>query len=60
LEARSEGWIAGLQLVEEVVAGPLADQSAPHGLLAKVRDPGLLFISVNRVEPGQEKCSQVR
>jgi hypothetical protein len=34
-----------------VIAGPIADQAALHGVLGKVRDAGLPLISVTRVEP---------
>ena len=41
---------------ETVLTGPVADQSALHGLLKKVRDLGMPLISVNRIvpEPGSE------
>jgi hypothetical protein len=32
------------------LVGPVADQAALHGLLAKVRDLGLPLLSVNRVQ----------
>jgi hypothetical protein len=35
---------------ESVLAGPVRDQAALHGLLARVRDLGLTLISVNQVE----------
>jgi hypothetical protein len=35
---------------ETVLAGQIADQSALHGLLARIRDLNLTLISVNRVE----------
>lgn len=34
-----------------LLSGPVADQSALHGLLKKVRDLGLPLLSVNRVPP---------
>jgi hypothetical protein len=52
LDSRWEAWFDGLQVISEdeqtVISGPLADQSALHGLLAKVRDLGLCLISVRR------------
>ena len=32
---------------------PVVDQAALHGLLRKVRDSGMLLLSVIRIEPGQ-------
>jgi hypothetical protein len=47
-------WFDGLQITNEangeaVLAGPVADQAALHGLLARVRDLGLPLIAVSRV-----------
>jgi hypothetical protein len=36
---------------ETAIIGPVADQAALHGLLAKVRDLGLTLIDVKRIEP---------
>jgi len=38
---------------ETVLSGPL-DQAALHGVLAKVRDLGLVLVAVNRVIPREE------
>ena len=35
---------------ETLLTGPVADQSALHGLLAKIRDLGLPLLSVRRVQ----------
>jgi hypothetical protein len=35
---------------DTILAGPVVDQPALHGLLIKVRDLGLTLISVERVE----------
>jgi hypothetical protein len=51
-------WFDGLQVTNDnqlgqtVIAGPVADQAALHGLLVKVRDLGLTLIAVNRIQPG--------
>lgn len=47
-------WFDGLTLTygrdgTTALVGPVADQAALHGLLAKVRDLGLPLLSVNRV-----------
>lgn len=36
---------------ETLLTGPIADQSALHGLLAKIRDLNLTLVSVNCIEP---------
>jgi hypothetical protein len=50
------GWFDGMQVTYQpdgvtALAGPVTDQAALHGLLAKVRDLGLPLISVRRVDP---------
>ena len=47
-------WFDGLIITNEpdgeaVLAGPVVDQAALHGLLSKVRDLGLPLLSVHRV-----------
>jgi hypothetical protein len=56
LADRWAAWFDGLSLRLEsdgttVIHGPVADQSALHGLLQRVRDTGLPLISVSCVEP---------
>jgi hypothetical protein len=56
LDARWTAWFDGLGLRREsdgttIIHGPIADQAALHGLLAKVRDTGLPLVSVTCVEP---------
>jgi hypothetical protein len=36
---------------QTTIAGPVVDQAALHGLLAKVRDLGLPLLSVRRLDP---------
>ena len=55
LDPRWVAWFDGLSLTTgsdgtTVISGPVADQSALHGLLLKVRDMGLPLISVTRVD----------
>jgi hypothetical protein len=51
LDSRWSAWFDGLEVSsdrvgETVIAGPVADQAALHGLLAKIRDLGLPLLSV--------------
>jgi hypothetical protein len=52
LDARWASWFDGLTLShdgdETVISGPIADQAALHGVLARVRDLGLPLVSVSR------------
>lgn len=53
-------WFAGMRVEsagpeESVILGPVADQAALHGLLAKIRDLGLPLISVRTREGGEEQ-----
>ena len=45
---------------ETLLTGPVVDQAALHGLLRKVRDLGMLLLSVNRVDPGPTDASDVK
>jgi hypothetical protein len=58
LEPRWAEWFSGLTLThteagETILAGPVADQAALHGLLVRIRDLNLTLVSVARVEPDQ-------
>ncbi len=51
LDSHWSEWFDGLTITNEpngesVLAGPIADQAALHGILAKVRDLGLTLVSV--------------
>jgi hypothetical protein len=55
LDGRWAAWFEDLQVSsdgeESVISGPVADQAALHGLLAKVRDLGLFLVSVRHLDP---------
>lgn len=51
LEQHWSAWFEGLTITngdndEAVLSGPVADQAALHGLLAKIRDLGLPLLAV--------------
>jgi hypothetical protein len=56
LGERWTAWFEGLQVssdgTDTLLSGPLADQAALHGVLAKIGDLGMRLISVRRVDPG--------
>jgi hypothetical protein len=56
LEPRWSAWFEGLQVSsndrgETTIAGPVTDQAALHGLLAKIRDLGLPLLEIPRLDP---------
>jgi hypothetical protein len=56
LHHRWAAWFDGMSLTTEddsttVLAGPVVDQAALHGLLQRLRDLGLPLVSVSRVDP---------
>jgi hypothetical protein len=57
LDRKWSDWFDGFTIVacsqdnnETLLTGPVVDQAALHGLLAKIRDLGLPLLSVKRVE----------
>jgi hypothetical protein len=54
LHAGWSTWFEGLQVSADgsqtVIRGELADQSALHGVLAKVRDLGMRLVSVRQLD----------
>lgn len=56
LPDRWEAWFEGLSIARTVggttiLRGPVADQSALHSILLKIRNVNLDLISVNRIAP---------
>jgi hypothetical protein len=59
LSSRWEAWFDGLTLTRAddgttVLRGPIADQSALHGVLQKLRDLGIPLISMAQLRPEGE------
>src|SRR5688572_14782229 len=55
LDARWSAWFAGLEVAcnpfgKTTLTGPLRDQAALHGVLARIRDLGLPLIAVRRLD----------
>jgi hypothetical protein len=56
LDSGWSAWFDGLQLTSDqagqtTITGPVVDQAALHGLLAKIRDLGLPLLEVRRLDP---------
>jgi hypothetical protein len=54
LDEHWSAWFDGMDVASDadgvtVIAGPVTDEAALHGLLAKIRDLGLPLISLRRV-----------
>ena len=54
-EERASYWFKGFTVVsqasgETLIAGPVMDEAALHGLLARIRDLGLNLLSLERME----------
>ena len=58
LDSQWSAWFEGMAITSDVpgqtlIAGPVTDQAALHGLLAKIRDLGLPLLSVRYLGPDQ-------
>ena len=56
LDSEWSDWFDGLTITledngETILSGPLADQTALHGVLMKIRDLGLPLLSLTRNDP---------
>ncbi|RPI32472.1 MAG: hypothetical protein EHM70_08880 [Chloroflexota bacterium] len=54
LQSNWSEWFDGMSLCQDasgetLIAGLLKDQAALHGVLMKIRDLGLVLVSVNRI-----------
>jgi hypothetical protein len=47
--------ITSLEDEETLISGPVVDQAALHGLLAKIRDLGLPLLAVRRIETEKDQ-----
>lgn len=59
LDKKWADWFEGMSMDYEgevtVLSGPVADQAALHGLLARVRNLNLILLSVERIDQEEEK-----
>lgn len=56
LDSEWSDWFDGMTITlgenaETILTGPLADQTALHGVLIKIRDLGLPLLSLTRIDP---------
>lgn len=54
LDSRWSLWFAGMQTIPQpngntLLTGPIADQAALYGVISRMRDLGMVLISVQRV-----------
>jgi len=59
LDSHWSTWFEGLTVTplgtgDTIIAGPIQDQAALHGILAKIRDLGLYLLSVVCIQCGTE------
>ncbi|MEJ2599056.1 MAG: hypothetical protein P8Z00_12030 [Anaerolineales bacterium] len=60
ISANWSAWFEGLTIVNldndgSILSGPVIDQPALHGLLAKVRDLNLTLISISQIEEPKQR-----
>lgn len=64
LDDRWSDWIGGMTVLRQddgttLLVGPVIDQAALHGVIARVRDLGLPLLSVNRLVDSPDPTSRV-
>jgi hypothetical protein len=62
LDVHWSDWLDGMAVQHRddgttELVGPVTDQAALHGVIARIRDLGLLLISVSRAEPENQDVS---
>jgi hypothetical protein len=70
LEDHWKTWFEGMDLKRQenkrsgqectLIIGPIADQPALHGLLAKIRDLNLILVSVRKLDPKKSRNQKKR
>jgi len=61
LSAQRSLWLAQMSIIalpndETLLVGLIEDQAALYGLLSRIRDLGVLLLSVNRLQEADEQC----
>jgi hypothetical protein len=59
LDARWSSWFANMQIIPQpsgecLLTGPIRDQAALYGAISRLRDLGLVLISIHRVSMEEE------
>jgi hypothetical protein len=44
--------------IQTIIKGYMEDQAALHGLINRIRDLGLILVSVNQIEPEDDEQSR--
>jgi hypothetical protein len=65
LDDRWADWFEGLTITraangETLLAGPVADQAALHGLIKKVRDLGMSLVSISPIETDRPAAPDIQ
>ena len=65
LDDRWSDWLGGLAIQRQadgttVLVGPVVDQAALHGVIARIRDLALPLLSISRVEPNQDDVPRIQ